>query len=490
MSHSPEIQELLITADKAVKDALKIIDANAQGTCFVVDAAGKLIGVITDGDIRRSLLEGKDLNSKVSDVMQTKFTSLPVTTPIDQIQSKISERIRHIPLVDENNIPVDYASFSRAHRIPVMTPLLSGNELKYVTECITTGWISSQGAYVKKFEQQFAEYSDMKFGVAVSNGTVAIHLALAALGIGEGDEVIVPDLTFAASINGVIYTGATPVIADVDAETWTLSPAAVEKLITPKTKAIMPVHIYGHPCHMDELMAIAKKHNLLVIEDCAEALGALYKGQRVGSFGDAATFSFFGNKTITTGEGGMVLFKDEAICNKAMVLRDHGMSKQKRYWHDFVGFNYRMTNIQAAIGVAQLERLDEFVEAKRKMAAVFNAGLSQHKPVTLPPEKEWAFNGYWLYTCIIDPKGGVTRDELIEKLMKNGVETRPVFYPLHEMPPYIEYVRNGQTFPVTDHISRNGISLPSSVTITAEEQNSILNAVNAIYNTRKLNVTA
>jgi perosamine synthetase len=490
MSHSPEIQELLITADSAVKDALKIIDANAQGTCFVVDAAGKLIGVITDGDIRRSLINGKDLNSKVSEVMQTKFTSLPVNTPVDQIQAKISERIRHIPLVDENNIPVDYASFSRAHRIPVMTPLLSGNELKYVTECITTGWISSQGAYVKKFEQQFAEYSDMKFGVAVSNGTVAIHLALAALGIGEGDEVIVPDLTFAASINGVIYTGATPVIADIDPETWTLSPAAVEALITPRTKAIMPVHIYGHPCHMDELMAIAKKHNLLVVEDCAEALGALYKGKHVGTFGDAATFSFFGNKTITTGEGGMVLFKDEAVYNKAMVLRDHGMSKQKRYWHDFVGFNYRMTNIQAAIGVAQLERLDEFVEAKRKMAAVFNAGLSKHKAITLPPEKEWALNGYWLYTCIIDPKGGVTRDEMIEKLMKNGVETRPVFYPLHEMPPYLKYVLDGQRFPVTDHISRNGISLPSSVTITAEEQASILYAINAIFNTRKLNVTA
>lgn len=249
----------------------------------------------------------------------------------------------------------------------------------------------------------------------------------------------------------------------------------------------MPVHIYGHPCHMEELMAIAKEHNLLVIEDCAEALGALYKGQHVGSFGDAATFSFFGNKTITTGEGGMVLFKDENVCNKAMVLRDHGMSKQKRYWHDFVGFNYRMTNIQAAIGVAQLERLDEFVKAKRNMAAVYNAGLSVNTHIAIPPEMEWAFNGYWLYTAIIDPTGGVSRDELIEKLMKNGVETRPVFYPLHAMPPYLEYVRNGQTFPVTDHLSRNGISLPSSVTISAEEQNSILKAVSAIFKTRKLN---
>lgn len=490
MSHIPGIEELLITGDKPVKDALKIIDANAQGTCFVVDASKKLIGVVTDGDIRRALISGKNLDTPIRDVMETKFTALPVSTPVDQIQARISQSIRHIPLVDENGIPVDYASFSRAHRIPVMTPQLNGNELKYVTECITTGWISSQGAYVKKFEQQFAEFCGSPNGVAVSNGTVAIHLALEALGIGEGDEVIVPDLTFAASINGVIYTGATPVIADVDPETWTLSPAAVEKLITPRTKAIMPVHLYGHPCHMDELMAIAKKHNLLVVEDAAEALGALYKGKHVGSFGDAATFSFFGNKTITTGEGGMVLFRDKTVAEKAMVLRDHGMSKQKRYWHDVVGYNYRMTNIQAAIGVAQLERLEEFVNAKRSMASVYNGGLGANKHITLPPEKEWAKNGYWLYTCIVDPEGGVTRDELIEKLTKNGVETRPVFYPLHDMPPYKQYLLDGQKFPVTDNLSRNGISLPSSVTITQEEQDNILNAINGIYNTRKLNVTA
>lgn len=490
MSLIPSIDELLASDQSSVRDVLKTIDGNAQGICFVVDASKKLVGVVTDGDIRRALIEGKSLDSKATEIMQKKFTSLPVNTPIDKINASLNGTVRHIPLVDENNVPVDYASFSRAHRIPVMTPQLNGNELQYVTECITTGWISSQGAYVKRFEKEFAEACDSAYGVAVSNGTVAIHLALAALDIGEGDEVIVPDLTFAASINGVIYTGATPVIADVDPETWTLSPAAVEALITPKTKAIMPVHLYGHPCHMDELMAIAKKHNLLVIEDCAEALGTLYKGKHVGTFGHAATFSFFGNKTITTGEGGMVLFNDQAICDKAMVLRDHGMSKQKRYWHDFVGFNYRMTNIQAAIGVAQLERLKEFVGLKRKMASVYNSGLQGQKGITVPPEKDWAYNGYWLYTCIIDPKAGVNRDELIEKLTRNGVETRPVFYPLHEMPPYIQYIRAGQDFPVTDYISRNGISLPSSVNITAEEQSTIVNAINGIFNTRKLNVTA
>ncbi|MBK6776482.1 MAG: DegT/DnrJ/EryC1/StrS family aminotransferase [Flavobacteriales bacterium] len=229
---------------------------------------------------------------------------------------------------------------------------------------------------------------------------------------------------------------ATPVIADVHPDTWTLDPAEVERLITPRTKAIMPVHLYGHPCHMDELMAIARKHKLFVVEDCAEALGALYKGKPVGSFGDAATFSFFGNKTITTGEGGMTLFRDPAVAERAIVLRDHGMDKQKRYWHQMVGYNYRMTNVQAAIGVAQLERLDEFVQAKRNLAAVYNAGLSGINGVTLPPEEEWAFNGFWLYSCILGESFGMQRDELMEKMMRNGVETRPLFYPLHEMPPY------------------------------------------------------
>jgi perosamine synthetase len=490
MSSIPEISEFLIQDTHTVQDALKVIDANAQGICFVVNNDGQLVGVMTDGDIRRALINGQSLTSVVTEVMEKKFTSLPVTTPIDQIRARLTETIRHIPLVDEKNVPVDFASFTRAHRIPVMTPQLNGNELKYVTECLTTGWISSQGAYVKRFEKEFAEVCGAEFGVAVSNGTVAIHLALDALGIGAGDEVIVPDLTFAASINAVIYTGATPVIADVDPYTWTLSPESVEKLITPKTKAIMPVHLYGHPCHMDELMAIAAKHKLFVVEDCAEALGTLYKGKHVGTFGDAATFSFFGNKTITTGEGGMVLFRTEVAQQKALVLRDHGMSKQKRYWHDFVGYNYRMTNIQAAIGVAQLERLKEFVDLKRKMASVYNEGLKAHNFITLPPEAEWAYNGYWLYTCIIDSKGGVSRDELIEKLMKNGVETRPVFYPLHEMPPYQQYVRPGQNFTHSDHISRNGISLPSSVNITAEEQSAILTAIQAIINTRKLNAVS
>jgi perosamine synthetase len=486
MGHSLTIDDLLVREDETLRDALQIIDNNAQGICFAVDAHKRLTGVLSDGDIRRALIRGSDLNAKVADIMKKEFTALPVNTSAEVIQQKLNTIIRHIPLLDKEGIPVDFSSLRRLHRIPVMTPQLEGNELLYVTECLKTGWISSQGTFVRRFEEDFKFYCKANNALAVSNGTVAIHLALDALGIGEGDEVIVPDLTFAASINAVIYTGATPVIADVTKDTWTLDPAEVRKLITPLTKAIMPVHLYGHPCDMDELMAIAEEYNLFVVEDCAEALGALYKGRHVGTFGHAATFSFFGNKTITTGEGGMVLFKNDEDYEKAAILRDHGMSKQKRYWHDMVGYNYRMTNLQAAIGCAQLEKLDDFVSAKRRMAAYYNQGLSSQPNIVLPPEKEWAFNGYWLYTCIIEPDEDIRRDELIERLTKNGVETRPVFYPLHVMPPYKKYVKSGQRFPVTDYLSTNGISFPSSVNITKEEQDIVLAAVNQILFTRKI----
>jgi perosamine synthetase len=475
-----DIKELLITEDKTLKDALKVIDSNAQGVCFVVNTNQQLIGVLTDGDIRRSLINGVELNSALTETMQTKFTSFNVNTPQSIIQEALSNVIRHIPLVDDNNVPVDYACFSRLHRTPIMQPLLNGNELAYVSDCIKTGWISSQGAYVKRFEKEFAEYCGAEYAVAVSNGTVALHLAMAALDIKEGDEVIVPDLTFAASINAVLYTGATPVIVDVDRTTWTISINDIEKNITPRTKAIMPVHLYGHPCHMDEIMALAKKHNLLIIEDAAEAIGATYKGKHVGTIGDAATFSFFGNKTITTGEGGMVFFKTKEAYEKAMVLRDHGMSKTKRYWHDHVGFNYRMTNMQAAIGCAQLERIHEFVEAKRKLAKIYNGYLEEMACFVLPPQEAWAESGYWLYTAILKEDAPISRNELMEKMMMNGVETRAVFFPLHDMPPYKKYHTNS-TFENANYVSEHGISLPSSVNITDEELQNIKQALQNIF---------
>lgn len=487
---SDTLADLLICDDRSVREALAVIDRNAQGICFAVDDGGRLTGVLTDGDIRRWLLAGGPLDRPVAEVMQRNFTALPVGTPAEHIQARLDGTVRHIPLVDERGVPVDFASLRRTHRIQVMAPQLDGNELRYVTECLRTGWISSQGAYVKRFEAGFAERCRVPHALAVSNGTVAIHLALVALGIGEGDEVIVPDLTFAASINTILHAGATPVIADVHPVTWTLDPAAVERLITPRTKAIMPVHLYGHPCHMDELMALARTHGLFVVEDCAEALGALYKGRPVGSFGDAATFSFFGNKTITTGEGGMVLFRDSEVAARATMLRDHGMDKQRRYWHLEVGYNYRMTNLQAAIGVAQLERLDGFVQAKRDLAAVYTAGLGAIGDMTPPPEESWATNGFWLYSCLVGDGFGLGRDEVMDRMARNGIETRPLFFPLHTMPPYGRHVRPGQTFPVSARLSAAGLSLPSSSTITRAEQDRVLDVLRAIKRTRQLHARA
>jgi perosamine synthetase len=485
MSNIPEIKDLLISGRCSLKDALALIEKNAQGICFITDDKNKLTGVLTDGDIRRCILNGTLLDTAVEKVMQTKFTSFPVSTQQEIVQSKLSNTIRHIPLVDENNVPVDYACFSRMRRTPIMQPLLNGNELAYISDCINTGWISSQGAYVKRFEKEFAEFCGAQYAVAVSNGTVALHLALAALDIKAGDEVLVPDLTFAASINAIIYTGATPVIVDVDKTTWTISVADIEKNITPRTKAIMPVHLYGHSSHMDEIMAIAKKHNLIVVEDAAEAIGGKYKDKHVGVFGDAATFSFFGNKTITTGEGGMVFFKDKKAYEKAVVLRDHGMSKEKKYWHDFVGFNYRMTNLQAAIGCAQMERINEFVSAKRKLADFYNKILGETGCFVLPPQESWAVNGYWLYTVLLKKDAGITRDALMDKMLKNGVETRPAFYPLHQMPPYKNYPTKS-SFDNADHISAQGISFPSSVNITEQELENIKQALQHIFISVKL----
>jgi len=484
----PTVQELIINQSKNIADALTLIDASAQGICFVVNDVNKLVGVVTDGDIRRAFLNHKTIHTTIHDIMETSFTSFPINTPQDIVQAKLSSTIRHIPLVDENNNPVDYACFNRLHRTPIMEPLLDGNELAYVSDCIKTGWISSQGAYVRRFEKEFAAYCGAKYALAVSNGTVALHLALAALNVGPGDEVLVPDITFAASINAIIYTGATPVIVDIDRITWTISIADIEKNITANTKAIMPVHLYGHPCHMDEIFAIAKKHNLLIVEDCAEAIGSLYKGTHVGIEADSATFSFFGNKTITTGEGGMVFFKDEKAYEKALILRDHGMSKTKKYWHELVGFNYRMTNLQGALGCAQLERIKDFVAKKREIAGRYNAILSEFNCFELPPQEEWATCGFWLYTALLKEDAPIKRDQLIEKLLRNGVETRPAFYPMHLMPPYKDY-HTKSTFENSMFISQQGISFPSSVNITEEEITNIKQALKSIIETKELNLS-
>jgi len=474
---------LTIKSNDSLRKGLEKLNKSGLGTLFVVDENNKLIGILTDGTIRRSLLSNYTLESIVREVMKTDFVSFPVNTDNSIILAAINDTVKIIPLVDELNHLVDYASINKIRKISIASPVLSGNELAYVTECIKTNWISSQGKYVRLFEDLFSKYHSDYQTLAVSNGTVALHLALLALGIGKDDEVIVPNLTFAASANAVLYTGATPILVDIDPINWNIDVSKLENCITPKTRAIMPVHLYGNPCNMDLIMRFAKIHNLIVIEDCAEALGSYYNEKPVGTFGDAATFSFYGNKTITTGEGGMIVFKDNKIAEKAAMLRDHGMKKNKRYWHEEVGYNYRLTNLQAAIGVAQFERLEDFVSAKRRIAKLYNESLGISKYFQLPNEDINTTNSYWLYTCIVELHSPFNRDELIYYLNSMGIETRPIFYPLHLMPPYSKF-GNIDNLKCSLEIAQRGISLPSSVNLTEMELayicNTILNFIDRV----------
>ena len=358
-------------------------------------------------------------------------------------------------------------------KIPIAEPLLGEKELNNVIEAVKSGWISSKGRFIPEFEQKFAGYCGVKYGVATSSGTVALHLALEALGIGEDDEVIVPTLTFIATANTVRYTGAKPVFIDSHPDYWCLDPEKVEEAITPKTKAIIPVHLYGHPGDMEAITNIARRHSLYIIEDAAEAHGAEYKGRKVGSFGDISCFSFYANKIITTGEGGMCLTNDEKLVERMRILRDHGMNPYKRYWHDVIGFNYRMTNMQAAVGVAQLEKIDEFITRKREIAKVYNSLLKDIEGLVLPPEMPWAKNVYWMYSILIEDKFSLTKNELMERMDELGIETRPLFYPVHSMPPYNE----GNSFPIAEELSRKGINLPSGVKLSQEEIESIAQAI-------------
>lgn len=357
--------------------------------------------------------------------------------------------------------------------IPVAEPVLSGNELAYVTDCIRSGWVSSIGEYVTRFESDFARFCSAKHGIATSNGTTALHLALVVLGIGPGDQVIVPTLTFIATANAVAYTGATPIFADSEPNTWNLDPNDVARKITSHTRAIIPVHIYGHPADMDAINAIASQHRLAVVEDAAEAHGAEYKGQRVGALGRIAAFSFYGNKIITTGEGGMLTTDDDGLAEKAYWLRDHGMSPTRRYWHPVIGYNYRLTNLQAALGVAQMERVEEFIARKRALAALYSELLKDTPGLSLPPEEPWAKSVYWMFSVLVGDDFGVARDELMARLKAQGIDSRPFFNPIHIMPPYA----TGQTLPVAERLARQGINLPSSTALTDDDVRRVCRAI-------------
>jgi perosamine synthetase len=344
-------------------------------------------------------------------------------------------------------------------KYPVAVPDLSGSEKAYVNECLDSTWISSRGRFIADFEAAVARATDRRHAVATCNGTVALHLALAGLGLKPGDEVILPALTYIATANAVAYCGARVVLADSDPRNWCVSPGSIERLITPKTRGIIPVHLYGHPCDMRPILELARKHKLWVLEDTAEAQGATYDGRPMGSFGDAAMFSFFGNKVVTTGEGGMVVTDDDTLAERLRLLRGQGMDPKRQYWHPILGYNYRMTNVAAAIGLAQMERFEHLVSERLRVAGHYNRKLARVPSLTLPPEVKPAKSVYWLYSVLAPD--AARRDALMAGLAKAGVETRPFFHPIHHFPMYAGCPTDGGC-PVAVDLARRGINLPTS----------------------------
>lgn len=361
--------------------------------------------------------------------------------------------------------------------IPVCEPVLGGSEEQYVLDCLRTNWISSLGDYITRFEEAFSRFCEAEHGVACSSGTAALHLALEALEMGPGDEVIVPAFTLIVSANTVCLTGATPVLADVDPRTWCIDPECIKAKITPRTKAIMAVHMYGHPADMKAIMEIAERHGLWVIEDCAQAHGAQCHGRKTGSLGHVAAFSFYGNKIITCGEGGMVVTDSARIAERVRLLRNQAFTEE-RFVHHAVGFNYRMTNIQAAIGLAQCEQLEDRVVHKIELARVYTELLAGEESLTLPYQASWARNVYWMYGILVNETFGLTAGELRRMLWERGVDTRAFFHPLNLQPVYQGGHRRWPdlrgSYPVAEDLGRRGLYLPSGHSITREIQEEVV----------------
>jgi perosamine synthetase len=359
--------------------------------------------------------------------------------------------------------------------IPISKPYIGAREKELVLDALDSGWVSSIGKYIDEFEANFARYCGTEYAIAVSNGTTGLHLALATLGLKPGDEVIIPDLTFVATANAVAYTGATPILADIDADTLCMDPASVKSLISARTRAIVPVHLYGHPADMDALTEIGDAHGVDIIEDAAEAHGAEYRGRRVGSLGKCGVFSFYGNKVITTGEGGMLTTNDREFYQRARRLRDHAMSPQRRYFHEERGFNYRITNLQAALGVAQLERIDDFLRRRAEIMSWYQQEIATTDRVRLNRVKNWAKSAFWMVCLEVDWFDETRRNAFMQALKARGIDSRPYFCTMSSMPMYRQ-----ASMPISARKAQIGLNLPSYFELTKREVQRIGSDVNMV----------
>jgi perosamine synthetase len=371
--------------------------------------------------------------------------------------------------------------------IPVNEPLLDGNEKRYLIECIETGWISSEGPFVRRLEEEFASRVGRRHGIAVCNGTAALQVAMAALGLGPGDEIVIPTFSIISCAAAVVRAGSTPVVVDCDARTWNLDVDQLEASIARRTRAIMAVHTYGLPADMDPLLAVAERHGLEVIEDAAEAIGQTYRDRPCGSFGALSTFSFYPNKHITTGEGGMIVTDNDLLAERCRGLRNLCFQAGKRFVHDELGWNFRMTNLQAAVGVAQLEQLERNLARKRAIGRRYEEFLAGLPRLILPlPRTEYAENLYWVYGVVLDESVGLDAEAATQRLAALGIGTRPFFWPMHEQPVFRRMgLFEGVSCPVAERIARRGFYLPSGVALTEDQQGRVVDAVTEVVGARR-----
>jgi len=474
------MQNLVIENPRDLREIMQIISVSGEGIVFVTEN-DSLIGSVTDGDIRRSLLNGGSLTDSPNKIINFNVKTLSIKSSPVEIHQAFSSAITHVPIVDEKLRIVRILRKGERSVIPLCEPNLGELESSLVNQAIDGNWISSAGAFVQQFEILFSQYIGSKNAVAVSNGTIGLVMALKLLNIGIGDEVLVPNLTFGATANAVIQVGAKPIFVDVLYGSFAIDPKLISDKVNTRTKAIIPVHLYGQVGPLEEILKVANKFNLKVIEDAAEAIGTKYKGKHVGTFGDIGVFSFFANKTITTGEGGMVVFQDTSYLRNSTLMRSHGFSPEEKYWHQVWGSNFRITNLQAAIGVAQMSRINELVEAKLLMAEHYNKGFVQlfKKYLIQTDQKPETTNSYWLYTIRLKQKELVS--ELHTYLISSGIEVRRVFHPLNVQPAFADSGQSQENFPVSKLIYEEGLCLPSSTSISIEDQDYVIHKVTTFF---------
>lgn len=467
---------ILLEMNSEIGEALDLLAKPGIDVIFLVEGK-KLVASLTNGDVRRGFAKGATNKSKLIDVanmnpvfVRTNFTSL-------EIYKIFQTGISRLPILNNTDEIIEILDDTSQVVIPISEPNIGPREIELVNAALNSNWISSSGVYIEDFERMFANFIDTKYSLAVSNGTQAIALALLALGIIPGDEVIVPSLTFGATANAVIQIGAIPVFVDIEENSFAIDPSLIQSQISNKTRAIIVVHLYGKPAQLKLINEIAMKHNLFVLEDCAEAIGTYISGQHVGATTDAGTFSFFANKTITTGEGGMVTFKSKEVYEKAKLIRSHGYDPVNRYWHKTWGTNMRLTNLQAAIGVGQLERIEELISKKLLIGETYNRMFTEIQIDKILPHFNfpWGKESFWLYT--IEFEKTIDVEAVAEYLANNRIETRRIFHPLPIQPAFEVYNRSKLTYPVAKKKYDQGLCLPSSTNISERQIQKVVQTV-------------